>query len=183
LVRLKDRKKKRQKTVEPDNVEAAKTAGLRLLSYQARSESELSERLKKKGYSAATIKQVLADLKRLNLVNDMEFARSWTESRLRSRPMSAASIRWELLGRGIDEKIAAGVVEEVLSEDEELRLAQELVEMRLQKMRLLTEDGALTAPLNKKDYEKLGRFLSGRGFGYQMIRQVINSFLRSGGDE
>ncbi|NIM04721.1 MAG: recombination regulator RecX [Armatimonadetes bacterium] len=149
----------------------AKTACLRLLSIRARSRAELQERLKKKGFSAGTIRSVLAELRRMGLVNDKEFARVWVESRLRSKPAGAAALRWGLQRHGVSEKIAAAAVKDAIGEEDELSLALELGRDRLRRIRVEKQS---SKSYSKREFERVGRFLAGRGFPYAIVRQVIN---------
>lgn len=162
---------------DPDRaVERAKNACLRLLGYRARSEAELRQRLEKKGYSSAVIRRVLLDLRGMGLINDREFARAWVESRIALRPLGAASLRWELRRRGIDDTVAEVVIRQALGTEGEYKLAKELAESRIRKARRVSSgDPSSRAPLERAELARLGRFLAGRGFSYQVVREVIHS--------
>ena len=60
--------------------------GQRLLSIRPRSEKELENRLRKKGIDTSDIKDALYYFREKNLVNDLEFAKAWVDSRMRSNP-------------------------------------------------------------------------------------------------
>jgi len=162
---------------EANHTERAKAACLRLLALRARSRGELRKRLEKRGFSAAIIGKALAELRQLGLVNDGEFARTWVEERLRSRPLGAARLRWELRRRGVSEKMAAAVVRKALGEEGELRIAGELARARL---RRVCAEGEVRGSAAKGELARLSRFLAGRGFSCEVVREVINN-LRSGG--
>jgi len=162
---------------ETNHTEQAKAACLRLLAVRARSRRELKERLEKRGFSAAAIGRALAELRQLGLVNDGEFARAWVEERLRSRPLGEARLRWELRRRGVSEKMAAAVVRRALGDERELRTAGELAQARL---RRVCPEREVCGSAVKSELARLSRFLAGRGFSYEVIREVINN-LRSGG--
>ena len=151
--------------------ERAKAAALRLLGLRARSRAELQRKLVEKGYSAGLIRRLLAELTRLGLINDVEFARAWVEHRLQSRPAGARALLWELRRRGVDDKIAAAAVQRAVDEAEELRLATELAQARL-KRSLGAQPKA--APAGREEFARIGRFLAGRGFAYSVILEVIN---------
>jgi regulatory protein len=165
----------RRKFAPQENAEnsqtRAKSTCLRLLSLRARSRWELKERLEQKGFSAAVIRQTLADLRRAGLIDDEEFARSWVEGRLHSRPLGAARLQWELRRRGIKADLAAAVVRRALGDEGELKLAEELARLRRGKIFM----GKRSFPLDKSEMIRLGRFLSGRGFSYGIVRKVIHN--------
>jgi len=151
--------------------EHAQLACFRLLDIRARSRAELKERLEKKGFPAGVIRKVLAKLSLLGLVNDEEFARAWVESRLRFRPAGASALRWELRRRGVSEKTAAAVVKEAIDEKGEFGFALELAQVRLKR---ICGPGQSAISPGKRELARLGRFLAGRGFSYEVVRQVIN---------
>lgn len=147
-------------------------AAFRLLTVRARSRAELGERLAGKGYASSVIEETLAELERSNLIGDRQFARAWVESRLKYRPCGASKLRWELRRKGIDDKLAAAAIEEALEETSEFEMALELARVRWEKRRPAKDKEA--AEETKKEAAKMCRFLSGRGFSYSVIRQVIN---------
>ncbi len=157
----------------------AKAVCLRLLGIRARSRAELKERLEKRGFSGGAVRGALADLEQLGLVNDAEFARSWVEGRLRLKPVGRARLRWELRRRGVSEKIIAAAVKDALGEERELQIAQELAQTKMERFSLNSQLSTLNS---EKHLIRLGRFLTGRGFSYEVIREVIGN-LRTGGED
>jgi len=148
-------------------------AALRLLTVRARSRAELEKRLSDKGYAASIVEATLAELQQRRLIDDAQFARNWVESRLQYRPCGAAKLRWELRRKGIAEQLATAVIEQALESTGELELASELAEGRWHRLRSAKRQPGAEFDVNK-ECSKLGRFLSGRGFSYSVIRQVIN---------
>jgi regulatory protein len=69
----------------------------------------------------------MARLGSLGLVDDREFARRWIEERTRTRPRSAAALRIELEGKGIDSAVAdAALVDAGVDDDAQARAVAEL---------------------------------------------------------
>ena len=81
----------------------------RLLKYRLRSEYELRQRLKKRGFPESVISETLLFLKDKGLVDDSEFARIWVESRIK-RPLGIYRLKQELRTKGIDR----GLIDEVI---------------------------------------------------------------------
>ena len=135
-------------------------SALRLLSYRPRSEQELRRRLAQKGLPRPAIAATLQRLRELGYLDDAAFARFWTETRQAFRPRSRRLIAGELRGRGI----AAEDVEEATASisDEEAAYAAAGRRVRL---------------LESLEYrpfrERLGRFLTSRGFSYDVARRTI----------
>lgn len=94
-----------------DQLQKAKDAAYRYLSYRARSVAEVRDKLKEKDFAAEVVAEVIADLQRQQLLDDREFARRWVEARL-PRAYGARRLAEDLRHKGV----AAGVVEEVLAE-------------------------------------------------------------------
>ncbi len=133
-------------------------AALRLLSYRPRSEAEIRQRLYRR-FEKETIDRVVLHLKERQIVDDGAFARFWTENRESFNPRSKRLLKLELRRKGIDSEVVDEVLEGVDDEESAYRAAQ-------RKGRNL-----------EKDYEtfrqKLGAFLSSRGFSYGVINRTI----------
>ncbi len=67
-------------------VEKARAYALRLLSRRAYTKKEICDKLAGRGYEQGAIEQTLSMLKRLDLIDDVLFARQFVEQRLRLRP-------------------------------------------------------------------------------------------------
>ncbi len=156
-------------TITPDQLSAlaeegarrgALEDGLRLLSYRLRSEEELRRRLADKRYNRNAIESALARLRELGYLDDEVFARYWAETRQVQRPRSRRLLASELRSRGIDKETAEQATADVSDEE----------------AAYLAASGRLRT-LRGQEYqafrERLGRFLTSRGFSYDIARQVI----------
>ena len=88
------------KNIDRDSFEKAKNYAFLLLKFRLRSEKELFRRLERKKFDGATIKKVLEFLKEKDFINDKDFAKSWSESRLK-RASGLRKIKEELKIKGI----------------------------------------------------------------------------------
>ncbi len=139
---------------------SAVESALRLLSYRPRSERELRDRLARKGVAADVIDHALARMRALGYVDDAAFARFWTETRQASQPRSRRLLAQELRRRGISQSNADEAIEGV--EDDET--AYEAAHRRMRRM-IGLEYGQFR--------ERLGAFLTRRGFSYSVARRTI----------
>jgi len=80
---------------------AAREAALKLLERTRRTRSDLTRRLREKGYAAATITQVIERLAEVGLVDDVEYARAYLEARSRRRPAGRRRLEQDLRARGV----------------------------------------------------------------------------------
>ena len=95
-----------------------------LLSYRARSEAEIRERLGRYGYVEETVEGVILRLRELRYLDDEEFAR--LKTREKARKYGPRRVSAELRQSGVGADLARGVVEEEFagrSEVEEARSA------------------------------------------------------------
>ena len=94
-----------------DQLQKARDAAYRYLSYRARSVAEVRDKLTEKDFAAEVVAEVVADLQRQKLLDDREFARRWVEARLQ-RAYGARRLAQDLRHKGV----AADVVDEVITE-------------------------------------------------------------------
>lgn len=136
-------------------------SALRLLSYRPRSERELRERLARKGFDWRVVRATLARLRELGYLDDAAFARFWTETRQAYRPRSRRLAEGELRRRGIGREDAEAATAEISDEE----AAYEAARRRL---------AALAGLEYGRFRERLGGFLTRRGFSYGVARGTID---------
>ena len=145
---------------ETDARRRAMDTAVRMLSYGPRSVHELRDRLKRKSFEPEIITATVGRLKELGYVDDEAFARSWTETRQSSRPRSARLLASELRLKGIAPQVANEATS-AISDDE---AAYEAASGKLRSLRGLQY---------KTFRERLGRFLTSRGFDYGVAQETI----------
>ncbi len=146
-----------------EEVNKGKEYALKLLEYRERSEQEIKDRMRRKGYEKKVITETIEFLKNQNLVNDERFARMWTESRLR-RSYGRWKISSDLKGKGVDRELIDEVLKELYSGVNEAQMALELVERRWPS--LGKEDNLML--------RRISNFLKRRGFSFEIIADVMN---------
>ncbi|MDG3010761.1 recombination regulator RecX [Rhodococcus sp. D2-41] len=150
---------------------AAKEACLRLLTDRARSRTELSDRLAKKGYPPVVIERVLDRLAAVGLVDDAAFADQWVHSRHTFSGRGKRALAMELRRKGIDEQTSARALEQVSADDERER-ATELVRKKL---------GRIPSVADRDERDRVTRRLVGmlarRGYPPSMAFDVVKQEL------
>lgn len=146
---------------EANEVRRAYNAAIRFIAYRARSEPEVRQRLKKRGFETGAIETVIQKLKRQKLVDDTSFARLWTENRQSFSPRSRRLIRLELKQKGLSEEVIDTAVTDMDEDEAAWQAAQK-------KLRSLSGTDFQTFR------RKLGDHLRRRGFGYEVISGVVN---------
>ena len=135
-------------------------AALHYLDYRPRSEAELRQRLRRRGFSDDVVDKVIVELKERRLIDDLVFAQYWRDNRLSFNQRSQRLIKLELRQKGVTAETANEVLENLNDE-----IAA--YEVGLKKMRFLAN----------LDYSEFHRRLSGylqrRGFDYGTIKSVV----------
>ena len=146
-----------------DPYSLAQTIALIALAPRAKSRGELFAHLKKRGIAEDIANAVLYRLQEQGLVNDEEFARSWSESRQRTKKLSKRMIVNELRAKGIDGEIIEIVGSEI-DENREHDLALELASRKYRPIAHLDKD-----LIRRRIQGALAR----RGFGSSLINAVM----------
>lgn len=150
-----------------DPVSAARTVCLNLLTTRARTRSELSDDLTRRGFDGDVIRVVLDRFVEVGLLDDADFAAQWVTSRHRHQGLARRALADELRRKGVDQE-TAGVALAELGQDDERACARVLVEKKLPSMARLEHPVAtrrLVGMLARKGY-------SG-GIAYEVVREAL----------
>lgn len=150
--------------IKSDTFPKARDYVYRLLSYRPRSQKEIIDKLKSKGFNSETNTAVVDYLKQLNYINDSEFARAWVESRISTKPMGIFLLRQELRNKGIDNEIVDAVIDKISNSYDEYRIAKDLFLNRWQKYSHLDR-----VTSRRRIYAYLRR----RGFSSEVISKIM----------
>lgn len=150
---------------------------LRLLDQRMHSAAELRRKLESGRFDNQAIDTVLADFRRLNLLDDKAFAEAYCrEKQGGARPLGEIRLRADLKRRGIAGEIIREVLNACAEESDETAVEQ-AVRSAESKLRLLKPD------LPRRDaYARLCRFLAGRGFPPDVCRTATETLLKTWAD-
>ena len=140
-------------------------AAYHYLSYRPRSEGEMRDWLRRRGFDKGVVEQAIIELREQNLSDDFSFARFWRDNRLSFRPKSKRLIGKELR----DKKVATEIVEQVIEDIDDEATAYELGRSRMSALARLDYPGF---------YRRLSGYLAYRGFSYQVIRDTATRLWR-----
>ncbi len=152
----------------PEDLQRAKAAGLKSLSYRNRSRQEVRDYLSKKGFSPAIIQETLDYLRKLNYLNDEIFAQTWGRSRIQNKKLGKQRLRQELLSKGVDPELVGKALESLYSEVDEMQLAIETVKKKLA--------GLKEMDVNRKR-SRIAQLLARKGFNSDTIYKILDQFL------
>jgi regulatory protein len=126
---------------------------LGLLAVRPRSRHELESRLRRAGFEAEEVSDVLGRLEGVGLIDDEAFARQVAEYQFGSRHAGRRAVTGALLAKGVAPELAAAVVEE--SDRDEDQRAEDLAASRAGRMRDVDPAkafGRLTSLLVRRGY-------------------------------
>lgn len=142
----------------------AQDYALKLLGHRARSELELRRRLQAKGFAAEEIDPAIARLKELRYLDDEALAGARAETLVQAEKKGPRLAVRKLEAAGIEEERAEAAVEAARDGASERELALRALEKRRPPL-------APDAP--RAERIKAARWLAGRGFGEEIVREVL----------
>lgn len=154
--------------IEEENYSKAKNKALHLIKFSSKSEKEIIDKLKRLEYEDSIISRVLEFLKEYEFINDDRLAKSMTKSKINSKKLGKNRVKMDLYKKGISDEIIQNVMDENIDNQVEYDNALELAHKK--KRNLKDTD-------KRKLYEKIGRFLSYRGYDFDIIKKVLNEVL------
>jgi regulatory protein len=137
----------------------------RLLSYRPRSEKEIIDKLRTKGFEPDIIEGLVTALKKRNIINDTKFAKLWAESRLYINGHGPDRIKQELKAKGICEDIIYSVTSGLKNSADEYETVRKLAGRKAALLKGITQE---------KARQRLYAYLKRRGFPNETICRVLN---------
>ncbi|MGN6033451.1 MAG: regulatory protein RecX [Thermomicrobiales bacterium] len=147
-----------------DEIRRAIATALNALAYRARSEGEIAQRLRQKGYGPEAIAAALDRLREWRYVDDRDFASRWIENRQEHRPRSERMLAQELRQKGVDPATIADTIAD--AGVDEVADARELVAK--QRLKLASLDP-------ETQTRRITGLLSRRGYGWDVIRRALDA--------
>ncbi len=151
-----------------------------LFSIRARSEKEIRDYLKnlsfkrkvkgKEEIGEQAVELLIERLKRKGLINDLEFAKAWIESRRRSKQKGINALKTELYQKGIERE----TVDEVLQLRSGQVSEEDLAKLALEK-KIKTWKNLEPKDLKRKALEYLMR----KGFDCNLAKNVVEKFIEN----
>lgn len=151
----------------------AKETAYKFLSYKPRTQKEVEDKLRQKGFTQDIISKVIEDIKRYGFINDIEYARNFVLNRTKSKSLGKIALKQSLLLKGIPNEIIEQVLEERENLIDEFEIAFELARKKLKLLKSSKKKKRNENELKRKIYE----FLTRRGFTWETIGRVIDKIF------
>ena len=148
---------------ERDYAGAAMTIATNALAMRAKSRGELAAQLKRRGIPLDVANDVLDRLERSKLIDDLEFARVWSRTRLSSKKISKRVLAQELRKKEVAEDLIAIALDEI-STDDEYEAALQLGERKARSLQNYAEDVR---------ERRITSALARKGYNYSVISRVL----------
>ena len=138
--------------------ESAYTKMLKLISTRFKTQKEVERYLKEKGYLSETIYYVISKLNEYHMIDDRQFAINFANTH--KTTFGKLKIKNALMIRGVSESI----IDEILG-DEDFDQTAEIQNLVQKYMKTKTD--------TPENYFKLFKYLIGKGFEYEKIKQAL----------
>ncbi|MFA5576839.1 MAG: RecX family transcriptional regulator [Tissierellaceae bacterium] len=140
---------------------------LNYLSYRQRSEREVYQALKRKGFESFYIDKAIEYCKKNKYIDDRSFAESYVKDKVNLSKLGSERIKYELRLKGISNDIIDKVL--VIDKSDQYEAALELARKRMDSYK---------GDSNNAIYRKLGGYLQRRGYPYETISKVLREVLK-----
>jgi regulatory protein len=151
---------------------AQKTYGraLSLLSFRARSASELEKRLIEKGEPREQVAVVIARLAASGLLDDARYAESRARTSIVGKSRSRRRIQQDLAQRGVARDVADAAIRQVMAEEgtDEASVAERAARKKMRSLGKLD-------PAEQR--QKLYGFLARQGYASDVVRKAMRAVL------
>ena len=161
------KKVKRKKLSREDLFEIYLNNILKFIGYRSRSEKEIIDRLRKKKIDEKMISEIMAKLQEWKFIDDIAFAKQWIESRVVNRHKSIRLVRLELLKKGIKKEIIDSLFEN-FSKESDVASIEAIIRKKIKRLNIQ----------DRNDLQKLSRYLLGKGFDWETVKEAINKFRK-----
>ncbi|TMQ54336.1 MAG: hypothetical protein E6K77_07805 [Candidatus Eisenbacteria bacterium] len=152
--------------------EAAKEAALRILARGPRTVQEVEDRLRERGYHSDAVERALERLRRVSLLDDRAFVRSFLRTELFKAPQGKRLLELKLKRRGVADTLIREM-DALLEEDPDLSgrsLASEAGRAAAGVEQLKRRYARLASGLYRR---RMQQALARRGFGWDTIRDLL----------
>ncbi|UKS29815.1 RecX family transcriptional regulator [Paenibacillus sp. HWE-109] len=145
---------------------------IRIIGRRPHSAIEVKRKLKEAGYEAAVIDWACEKMAEQNYLNDEEFAKMWTDSRIITQRKGRNLVRQELQQKGIDKELVKNAME-TINPDDEFAGAMKLAQTKWKQTSGKTMDRK----------RKTGAFLMRRGYTGSIVTKVLAQVSSEPNDE
>ena len=138
--------------------------GLKMLARRELSESQIRQRLARKGYSESDIDEAVERLRGERAIDDARVAAAIARTETSIRRRGKLRVRMQIERAGIGTDLAKRAVDEVFSEIDDDELIEASLRKRLRHRETIADD---------REFQRLFRYLLGQGFETDKILRAL----------
>ncbi len=151
-----------------NNFEKAYKSALTIINFAPQMEKSLTDKLKKKGYKAGVIKEVIDYLKELNLLDDENTSINYINSLITNKYYGYNLLLKKLYEKGLDRVKAKNLIESTIIDiDAEIEIIKKYINKKKELFETLYNDKRIDQIFGK---------LQTMGYRIGTIEKVINDF-------
>jgi regulatory protein len=148
-------------------------SALRMLALRELSESQIRQRLAKRGYDENAIDSAVSRLKTEKSIDDLRVAGALARTETSLRKRGRLRVRRRIEAAGIPASIAQRAVDDTFADIDSDALIAAALEKRLRGRTEIADD---------REFQRLYRFLSGQGFESDRILTLLRTRRKAGSD-
>ncbi|RIK39926.1 MAG: RecX family transcriptional regulator [Chloroflexi bacterium] len=152
--------------------EQATSAALHFVAYRPRSEREVRDRLRRRGFTAEAVDTALSRMRGWGYIDDSAFAEFWVENRVEHAPRGRRKLEAELRTKGVEREVVNQAIEHVALRELDDALA--LARKRLPSLHGLDE---------ATQRRRLSGYLARRGYDWPVVRATLEQLYGAELDE
>jgi regulatory protein len=147
----------------------AYVAALKLLAGREVSESQVRQRLGRRGFEPAAIEEAIAQLKEERAIDDVRAAEAIARSETSTKRRGKLRVRMQIERAGIASATARKVVDAVFAEIDSEALLETTLTRRMLGRDLIEDD---------REFQRLYRYLLNQGFDGEQVVRALNARRR-----
>lgn len=144
-----------------------KESALRIIERNYKTEKEVRDKLKLKGYEEDDIDSSIEFLKNYNFLNDYNYTKAFIKDKINIQ--GSQKIKYNLIKKGISKEIVQEQLSSINKDDEKIT-ALNIAKKKLNIIKKSEND-------EYKISGKLYRFLISKGYGYDVVKEVVKEVM------
>ena len=143
--------------------------GLKMLARHELSESQIRQRLARKGHPESDIDEAVERLRGERAIDDVRVAEAIARTETSIKRRGKVRVRMQIQQAGIGKDIAKRAVDEVFSAIDDDELIEASLRKRLRQRETIADD---------REFQRLYRYLIGQGFEHDRVMKVLSGRRR-----
>jgi len=139
--------------------------GLKMLARRELSESQIRQRLARKGHPESDIDEAVERLRGERAIDDVRVAEAIARTETSIKRRGKVRVRMQIQQAGIGKDIAKRAVDEVFSAIDDDELIEASLRKRLRQRETIADD---------REFQRLYRYLIGQGFEHDRVMKVLS---------